>query len=89
MPVNTASVLLVNDVVVTKAGLPTFVVEFSRLASVGTGLVFSYEFSHPDISSYLLQDAAGTGLSVQITFTGKFKVVYPSTGTKPIPQPVG
>jgi hypothetical protein len=87
MPVDTASVLLVNDVV-TKAGLPTFVVEFSRLASVGTGLVFSYDFSHPDITSYLLQDAAGTGLSVQITFTGIFAVVYPSTGTKPTPTTI-
>ena len=42
MPVNTASVLLVNDVVVTKAGLPTFVVEFPVACfRPGSGLVFS------------------------------------------------
>jgi len=82
MSVNQASILLVTDVLAGERPAKYFLVDFTRLASTGTPLVFYYIFKNPLITSYLLQDAAGTGLTVQITFTcSTFGVVYPSSTT--------
>jgi hypothetical protein len=86
MPVNDASVGLL-PVLLAGTHFASFVVDLSQVAPNGhSTLVSQYTFDNPVISSYVLQDDAGTGVSVQIAFSGAgltglapATVNYPST----------
>jgi hypothetical protein len=95
MPVNDASVGLL-PVLLASTHFVSFVVDLSQVAPNGhSTLVSQYTFNSPVISSYVLQDDAGTAASVQIAFSAPSgtgltglapaTVNYPSTEPTPTP----
>jgi hypothetical protein len=93
MPVNDASAGLV-PLILASTHFVSFVVHLSQVASNGHSTpVSQYTFNDPLISSYVLQDEAGTGASVQIAFSSHpayaggppVTVTSPSSGSTPTP----
>jgi len=93
MPVNDATIGLV-PLILASTHFVSFVVDLSQVAPNGQSTpVSQYTFNDPLISSYVLQDEAGTGASVQIAFSSHpayaggppVTVTYPSPGPTPTP----
>jgi type VI protein secretion system component Hcp len=87
MPVNDESASVLLDEFLKGTNEPNVCVAFYPAAtSVTTKPFFYYSFKVVFITSYVLQDEAGTGASVQITLSFRgVAVIYPLAGKTPTP----